>query len=44
MDRLAEYEDAEPTMSGTPAADGAKKSAASDVGFADAIEAALSGS
>ena len=43
MDRLAEYEDAEPTMSGTPAADGSKRSAASDVGFADAIEAALSG-
>ena len=42
MDRLATYEEAEPTMSGTPAADGTKKRS-SDAGFADAIEAALGG-
>ena len=39
-DQLAGYEDAEPTMSGTPAADGRTR-ASSDVSFADAINAAL---
>tara|TARA_B100000530_G_scaffold148759_1_gene93338 strand:+ start:3808 stop:5010 length:1203 start_codon:yes stop_codon:yes gene_type:complete len=38
--KLAEYEGAEPTMSGTPAADGTKRSS-SDLSFADAITAAL---
>ena len=42
MDRLATYEEAEPTMSGTPAADGTKRASA-DLGFAEAIEAALGG-
>ena len=39
-DQLAGYEDAEPTMSGTPTADGRTR-ASSDVSFADAISAAL---
>jgi hypothetical protein len=41
-DQLAGYEDAEPTMSGTPTADGRTR-ASSDVSFADAISAALGG-
>ena len=40
MDRLAEYEDAEPTMSGTPKSD--KSGPSGDLSFTDAIEAALS--
>ena len=39
-DKLAEYEAAEPTMSGTPAADGTRRSS-SDASFAEAISAAL---
>ena len=39
MDRLAEYEDAEPTMSGTPNSD--KSGPSGDLSFTDAIEAAL---
>ena len=39
-DKLAEYEEAEPTMSGTPAADGTRRSS-SDASFAEAISAAL---
>ena len=41
-DKLAEYEEAEPTMSGTPAADGTRRSS-SDASFAEAISAALGG-
>lgn len=40
MDKLASYEDAEPTMSGTPAADGTVRQP-SELSFADAINAAL---
>jgi len=40
MEKLASYEDAEPTMSGTPAADGTIRQP-SDVSFADAINRAL---
>tara|TARA_R100001443_G_scaffold54255_4_gene65724 strand:+ start:2843 stop:4096 length:1254 start_codon:yes stop_codon:yes gene_type:complete len=40
MDKLASYEDAEPTMSGTPASDGTIRQP-SDVSFADAINRAL---
>jgi len=39
-DKLAEYEGAEPTMSGIPAADGSPRAAA-DLSFEDAINAAL---
>ena len=42
MDKLAAYESAEPTMSGTPAADGSTRPH-SDLSFADAIDAALGG-
>ncbi len=38
--KLAEYEDAEPTMSGTPAADGTRR-ASSSLSFTEAIDAAL---
>lgn len=38
--KLAEYEDAEPTMSGTPAADGTRR-ASSNLSFTEAIDAAL---
>ena len=41
-DQLSNYEEAEPTMSGIPVADGIRRSS-SDIGFADAIEAALGG-
>ena len=41
-DKLAEYEDAEPTMSGAPTADGVPRSA-SDMSFADAVNAAFAG-
>ena len=42
MDKLAAYESAEPTMSGTPAADGSTRPH-SELSFADAIDAALGG-
>tara|TARA_B100000131_G_scaffold231374_2_gene223167 strand:+ start:1746 stop:2921 length:1176 start_codon:yes stop_codon:yes gene_type:complete len=42
MDKLSEYEGAEPTMSGSPAADGSTRPHA-DLSFADAINAALGG-
>ena len=38
--KLAEYEDAEPTVGGSPAADGTRRSSA-DLSFADSIAAAL---
>ena len=41
-EKLAEYEEAEPTMSGTPTVDGVKR-AADNVSFTDAINAALGG-
>mgnify|MGYP003134539629 CR=1 FL=1 len=41
-DKLADYESAEPTMSGTPAVDGVSRPA-STLNFADAVEAALGG-
>lgn len=41
-DRLAEYEDAEPKMSGSSPASG-KNKAGSDVSFADAVDAAFAG-
>ena len=41
MNKLAEYEDAEPTMSGTPNADGTR--APAETSFADAVEAAFGG-
>ena len=40
MEKLASYEDAEPTMSGTPAADGTVRQPG-DLSFADAINRAL---
>ena len=40
--KLAEYEDAEPTVGGAPAADGTRRSSA-DLSFADSIAAALGG-
>ena len=42
MNKLAEYEDAEPTVSGSPKSDSASKRP-SDLSFEDAINAALSG-
>ena len=42
-DQLAGYEEAEPTMSGTPASDGSPRRASSDMSYADAITAALGG-
>lgn len=42
MNKLAEYEDAEPTVSGTPKSDTATKRP-SDLSFEEAISAALSG-
>ena len=42
MNKLSEYEEAEPTMSGSPRADSTSK-ASSDMSFEDAISAALSG-
>ena len=42
MDKLSEYEEAEPTMSGAPATDGGNVSKANaDMSFEDAIAAAL---
>lgn len=41
-DRLAEYEDAEPTVGGTPAADGTRRASA-DLSFEESISAALGG-
>ena len=41
MDKLASYEDAEPTMSGTPSSDSTSPSR--DLSFEEAISAALSG-
>ena len=42
MNKLAEYEEAEPTMSGAPATDGRNVSKANaDLSFEDAIAAAL---
>ena len=41
-DRLAEYEDAEPKMSGSSPASG-KNKAGSGVSFADAVDAAFAG-
>ena len=42
MNKLAEYEEAEPTMSGAPATDGGNVSKANaDLSFEDAIAAAL---
>ena len=41
MTKLAEYEGAEPTMSGTPTADGTR--APAETSFADAVEAAFGG-
>ena len=42
MTKLAEYEEAEPTMSGAPATDGSNVSKANaDLSFEDAIAAAL---
>jgi len=41
-DQLSSYEDAEPTMSGTPKGDSTKR-VSSELGFAEAIEAALGG-
>jgi hypothetical protein len=40
--KLAEYEDAEPTVGGAPAADGTRR-ASSELSFADAVSAALGG-
>ena len=42
MSKLAEYEGAEPTMSGSPTSDSAS-ARSSDMSFEDAISAALSG-
>ena len=42
-DQLSGYEEAEPTMSGTPASDGSSRRASSDLSFTDAITAALGG-
>ena len=42
MSKLAEYEGAEPTMSGSPTSDSAS-ARPSDMSFEDAISAALSG-
>jgi hypothetical protein len=42
MNKLSEYEEAEPTMSGSPRADSTSKTS-SDMSFEDAISAALSG-
>ena len=42
MNKLAEYEDAEPTVSGSPKAD-SSSSRPSDLSFEEAISAALSG-
>ena len=42
MNKLSEYEDAEPTVSGTPKSDAASKRS-SDLSFEEAISAALSG-
>jgi hypothetical protein len=42
MNKLSEYEGAEPTMSGAPATDSSSK-ARGDMSFEDAISAALSG-
>ena len=42
-DQLSGYEEAEPTMSGTPVSDGSSRRASSDLSFTDAITAALGG-
>ena len=44
MSKLAEYEDAEPTMSGEAKADGGDNAISSDVSFEEAIARALGGS